>query len=62
MLSFQGEGKTNGGREEDMGERGRKGLRGCGEGGERGGKEGGRSLTRRLKAHIGNEDDVCGQL
>lgn len=28
----------------------------------RGGKEGGRSLTRRLKAHIGNEDDVCGQL
>lgn len=28
MLSFLGEGKTNGGKEEDMGKRGRKGLRG----------------------------------
>lgn len=41
-MSFQGEGKTNGGREEDVGKRGRKGLRGCEEGGERG--KGGRSV------------------
>lgn len=53
--------KTNGRKEEDMGERQRKGLGRCRERGE-GGKEEGWSLTRRLKMHIGNEDDVCGQL